>query len=57
MAKMTQSHLSKSIPRVSYADIVSGLSSEQIQAVKNTGTIIVTGAVPKTVSMPFSTRA
>jgi hypothetical protein len=36
---------------VSYADIVNGLSPEQIRAVKNTGTIIVTEAVPQTVSV------
>ncbi|KAF8058535.1 DUF1479-domain-containing protein [Lyophyllum atratum] len=35
------------IPRISYADIKNGLSESQIARVKKTGTIIVTGGVPK----------
>jgi len=35
------------IPRIAYADIVKGLSPEEIAAVKQTGTVIVTGGVMK----------
>jgi hypothetical protein len=42
------------IPRVAYADIVNGLSPEQIKAIKQTGTIVVTGGVPKEVSLKLA---
>ncbi|KAF9461838.1 hypothetical protein BDZ94DRAFT_1262752 [Collybia nuda] len=38
---------SEIVPKVSYADIERGLSEEQVTRVKETGTVIVTGGVPK----------
>ncbi|KAH7917897.1 DUF1479-domain-containing protein [Leucogyrophana mollusca] len=35
------------IPRVPYDDIVNGLSEEQIGAIKRTGVVVITGAIPK----------
>ncbi|KAH7915082.1 DUF1479-domain-containing protein [Hygrophoropsis aurantiaca] len=35
------------IPRVSYEDIKNGLSEGQVHAIKRTGVVIITGAVPK----------
>lgn len=40
---------SQIIPRLSYDDIVKGPSANQIQAIKDTGTVIVAGAVKKEV--------
>ncbi|KAF9019190.1 DUF1479-domain-containing protein [Hymenopellis radicata] len=37
---------SEMIPKISYADIRKGLSPEQVQAVKDVGSVIVSGAVP-----------
>lgn len=37
------------VPRISYADVQRGLSEEQITRVRETGTVIVTGGVPKEV--------
>jgi hypothetical protein len=39
------------IPRVAYADITKGLSPEQIKTIRQTGTIIVSGGVPKEVGV------
>jgi hypothetical protein len=39
------------IPRVKYEELVHGLKEEQIQMVRKTGVIIVTGGVPKEVSI------
>lgn len=38
------------IPRVSYADIQGGLPAEVSESIKRTGTVIVTGGIPKAVS-------
>ncbi|KAF8953191.1 hypothetical protein BDZ97DRAFT_1679874 [Flammula alnicola] len=35
------------VPRVSYDDLKGGLSQEQLHRIKTTGTVIVTGGVPK----------
>lgn len=40
----------QAIPRVEYADLMNGLSEEQTQAIKRTGSVIVKGGVPKEVS-------
>lgn len=37
------------MPRVSYADIEKGLSTEQVQEIKKRGVVIVKGGVPKEV--------
>jgi len=42
--------LHQMIPRVTYANLRNGLSEEQIGSVKKTGTIIISGGVPKEVS-------
>ena len=42
--------LHQMIPRVTYANLRNGLSEEQIENVKKTGTIIISGGVPKEVS-------
>ncbi|KAJ3505316.1 hypothetical protein NLJ89_g7485 [Agrocybe chaxingu] len=35
------------VPRVAYSDLQAGLSADQVEAIKKTGTVIITGGVPK----------
>ncbi|TFK45112.1 hypothetical protein BDQ12DRAFT_695360 [Crucibulum laeve] len=35
------------VPRISYSDIQKGLSKDQINEIKKTGTIVITGAIPQ----------
>lgn len=43
----------KLIPRVPYADIVTGLSDEQIKYIKKIGVVVITGGIPKEVRFWF----
>lgn len=39
------------IPRIRYQDLQSGLSKEQVDEIKKVGTVIITGGIPKEVSV------